>query len=170
MPPGCKGGPLGCSTPGPLRSWQCLCEAAPGLPCTVTKRGEAAVINAVPLGSRRAANHMLWQRPGGSGSRSQGRALSKHQPPAPRNSVAWGAGWYPALICPAHATASSPPSGTLTILSNQSRRSFLKDIYALQTILLRPTVVPPWRLTWLCLYYQPHIGAENCLARGMPRV
>ena len=74
--------PLGARGPaGLLRSWQRLCEAAPGLPRTVTKQGEAAMINAVPLGSRRAANHVLWQRLGGSGSRSRRRVATPGQSP-----------------------------------------------------------------------------------------
>lgn len=100
----------------------------------------------------------------------QSRAPSKHQPPALRGPAAWGTGWYPALICSVHALVSSPPRGTPTMLPNQGIKPFLKGVYALETILPRTTVIQPWPLTWPCLYYQSHVGAENCLARGRPHV
>ena len=111
--------PLGMRGPaGPQHAGTSALVAAPKLPCMVTNWGEAAVINAVPLGSRSASNHVRWQCPGGSGSCWWGRAATPgHSPeraPAP----------CPEGLGIVTGKASSPRGGTPTTLSNPGRKPF----------------------------------------------
>lgn len=115
---GARGGPPGLQhIEASLRAGSVYAKRPQGCHVRLQNRGEASVINVVPLGSRCAAmSHAAaaagWEQ----------EPLSRRQtPPAPRAAAAWGPGRCLSVISPIRApypgaTASSPPSGTLAII------------------------------------------------------